>query len=132
MTRTPFSFNNQGWTGELIFFSVKKCMKIKKRQQGITTCCQIKAMLYVSRWSYIKNSQDRKMFNFMLIASQGIYSLKTYQCFYLLCLWIINCDLCVWYSKLSELSLFSLKFINTCISAFHICITISDLIFCVK
>ena len=41
---------------------------------------------------------------------------------------IINRDGCVWCSKLSELSLFSLKFIDTCISAFHIWINISDMI----
>ena len=27
MTRAQFSFNNQGWTGELIFFTVKKFIK---------------------------------------------------------------------------------------------------------
>ena len=30
MTRTPFLFNNQGWTGELIFFSVKKFIRNKE------------------------------------------------------------------------------------------------------
>ena len=44
------------------------------------------------------------------------------------CVCIIICDLCVWYSKFSELSLFSLKFIDTWISTFHICINISDLV----
>ena len=61
----------------------KKLWKIRKRQQGITTCCQIKGMLYVSQWSYIKNSQDRKVCNFMLIVPQWIHSVETLEtCFY--------------------------------------------------
>ena len=43
-------------------------------------------------------------------------------------MWIINSDPCVWYWKLSELLLFFLKFIDTCISAFPIYININDLI----
>ena len=40
-------------------------------------------MLYVSQWSYIKNSQDRKVCNFMLIVPQWIHSVETLEtCFY--------------------------------------------------
>ena len=122
---------NQSFISTLKYISIKisakNLWKIKKRQQGITTCCQIKGMLYVSQWNYVSNSQDRKVCNFMLIAPQWIHSAETYQCWYY-CVWIINCDCCVWYSKMSELSLFSLKFIDRCVSAFHVCINISDLI----
>ena len=41
---------------------------------------------------------------------------------------IINRDGCVWCSRLSELSPFPLKFIDTCISALHIRINISHMI----
>ena len=47
-----------------------------------------------------------------------------------LCVWIINCNSCVCYSKLYELPLFPLKFIDTSICVFHICLNISDLILC--
>ena len=78
MTKTSFSFNKHfcmqgcGRCGLLgvDIFSSKNLWKIKKRQQVITTCCQIKGMLQVSRLSYIYNPQDRKMLNFMLIAPQ--------------------------------------------------------------
>ena len=87
-------------------------------------------MLYVLQWSYIKNSQDWKVCNLMLIAPQWIHSVATVEtCFYYYMynkLW----SLCM-ISKLLELLLFFLKFIDTCISAFHICINISDLTLCV-
>ena len=120
-----------GWGGlEISYIFCQKNMRNKnKHQRDIKTCYQIKCMLYASQWSYYRYFPERESVNFSVDSStvdsfRGIVSV-------LLFVVCVNNKLLPLCRIFEVVKLFSLKFIDTCISAFYICINISNLISCV-